>query len=141
MKFKVRAWWFWVFIVAALRPPTKPKTVKRQTEEFMCPRLTDILVMIGTKKTSSFCPTAFKTFLMHNVKELNVLMMSNKIHRTQYLHHAAYKSIILFLHFNLKQTIFKHLFSSLSKEFHVLTPAKEIDICLSVVFTLGALKS
>ncbi|KFQ34891.1 60S ribosomal protein L32 [Merops nubicus] len=90
----------------ALRPLVKPKIVKKRTKKFIRhqsdryvkikrnwrkPRGIDnrvrrrfkgqiLMPNIGygsNKKTKHMLPTGFRKFLVHNVKELEVLMMSN----------------------------------------------------------------
>ncbi|NXC68026.1 RL32 protein, partial [Anhinga rufa] len=91
----------------ALRPLVKPKIVKKRTKKFIRhqsdryvkikrnwrkPRGIDnrvrrrfkgqiLMPNIGygsNKKTKHMLPTGFRKFLVHNVKELEVLMMSNR---------------------------------------------------------------
>ncbi|KAJ7345515.1 hypothetical protein JRQ81_001465 [Phrynocephalus forsythii] len=91
----------------ALRPLIKPKIVKKRTKKFIChqsdryvkikrnwrkPRGIDnrvrrrfkgqiLMPNIGygiNKKTKHKLPSGFRTFLVHIVKELEMLMMSNK---------------------------------------------------------------
>ncbi|KAF5908852.1 60S ribosomal protein L32, partial [Clarias magur] len=93
-------------IMAALRPLTKPKIVKKRTKKFIRhqsdryvkirsnwrkPRGIDnrvrrrfkgqmLMPNIGygsNKKTKHMLPSGFRKFLVHNVKELEVLLMSN----------------------------------------------------------------
>uniref|UniRef100_G1PY50 Ribosomal protein L32 n=1 Tax=Myotis lucifugus TaxID=59463 RepID=G1PY50_MYOLU len=95
--------------MAALRPLVKPKMVKKRTEKFIRhqsdryvtiernwrkPRGVDnrvrrrvkgqtLMPNIGygsNKKTKHMLPGGFRKFLVHNVKELEVLLMSNKSH-------------------------------------------------------------
>ncbi|PIO14677.1 hypothetical protein AB205_0110470, partial [Aquarana catesbeiana] len=92
--------------MAALRPLIKPRIVKKRTKKFIRhqsdryvkikpnwrkPRGIDnrarrrfkgqiLMPNIGygsNKKTKHMLPTGFKKFLVHNLKELEVLMMSN----------------------------------------------------------------
>ncbi|CDQ68809.1 unnamed protein product [Oncorhynchus mykiss] len=93
--------------MAALRPLTKPKIVKKRVKKFIRhqsdryvkvtkswrkPRGIDnrvrrrfkgqmLMPNIGygsNKKTKHMLPSGFRKFLVHNIKELEVLMMSNK---------------------------------------------------------------
>ncbi|MEQ2230539.1 60S ribosomal protein L32 [Ilyodon furcidens] len=108
-------------IMAALRPLTKPKIVKKRTKKFIRhqsdryvkirqnwrkPRGIDnrvrrrfkgqmLMPNIGygsNKKTKFMLPTGFKKFLVHNVKELEVLMMSNKTHCAEIAHNVSSKN-------------------------------------------------
>uniref|UniRef100_A0A8C7X1B2 60S ribosomal protein L32 n=1 Tax=Oryzias sinensis TaxID=183150 RepID=A0A8C7X1B2_9TELE len=93
--------------MAALRPLTKPRLVKKRTKKFIRHQ-SDRYVKIkqnwrktrridnrvrrrfkgrmlmpnigygSNKKIKFILPTGFKKFLVHNVRELKVLMMSNK---------------------------------------------------------------
>lgn len=94
-------------IMAALRPLVKPKIVKKRTKKFIRhqsdryvkikrnwrkPRGIDnrvrrrfkgqiLMPNIGygsNKKTKHMLPSGFRKFLVHNVKELEVLLMCNK---------------------------------------------------------------
>ncbi|KAM9343833.1 large ribosomal subunit protein eL32 [Pholidichthys leucotaenia] len=107
--------------MAALRPLTKPKIVKKRTKKFIRhqsdryvkikknwrkPRGIDnrvrrrfkgqmLMPNIGygsNKKTKFMLPTGFKKFLVHNVKELEVLMMSNKTHCAEIAHNVSSKN-------------------------------------------------
>uniref|UniRef100_A0A672HQT5 60S ribosomal protein L32 n=1 Tax=Salarias fasciatus TaxID=181472 RepID=A0A672HQT5_SALFA len=121
--------------MAALRPLTKPKIVKKRTKKFIrhqsdryvkiavrdnlmivyCvfqqknwrkPRGIDnrvrrrfkgqmLMPNIGygsNKKTKYMLPNGFKKFLVHNVKELEVLMMSNKTHCAEIAHNVSSKN-------------------------------------------------
>ncbi|KAF1390351.1 hypothetical protein PFLUV_G00057150 [Perca fluviatilis] len=107
--------------MAALRPLTKPKIVKKRTKKFIRhqsdryvkiaknwrkPRGIDnrvrrrfkgqmLMPNIGygsNKKTKYMLPTGFKKFLVHNVKELEVLMMSNKTHCAEIAHNVSSKN-------------------------------------------------
>uniref|UniRef100_F6Z8V1 60S ribosomal protein L32 n=1 Tax=Xenopus tropicalis TaxID=8364 RepID=F6Z8V1_XENTR len=113
--------------MAALRPLTKPKIVKKRTKKFIrhqsdryvkikvCfplqrnwrkPRGIDnrarrrfkgqiLMPNIGygsNKKTKHMLPTGFKKFLVHNVKELEVLLMSNKTFCAEIAHNVSSKN-------------------------------------------------
>uniref|UniRef100_A0A669DY89 60S ribosomal protein L32 n=3 Tax=Pseudocrenilabrinae TaxID=318546 RepID=A0A669DY89_ORENI len=122
--------------MAALRPLTKPKIVKKRTKKFIRhqsdrympisfglyitytfihislqknwrkPRGIDnrvrrrfkgqmLMPNIGygsNKKTKFMLPTGFKKFLVHNVKELEVLLMSNKTHCAEIAHNVSSKN-------------------------------------------------
>ncbi|XP_014023760.2 60S ribosomal protein L32-like [Salmo salar] len=96
--------------MAALRPLKRPKIVKKRVKKFI--RQSDRYVKVkqnwrkphgidnrvrrrfkgqmlmpnigygSNKKTKHMLPSGFRKFLVHNVKELEVLMMSNKIPTT-----------------------------------------------------------
>ncbi|XP_070256928.1 large ribosomal subunit protein eL32-like [Myotis yumanensis] len=101
--------------MAALRPLMKPKIVKKRTKKFIRhqsdqyvkikrnwqkPRGTDnrvrrrfkgqiLMPNIGygsNKKTRHMLPSGFRKFLVHNVKELEVLLMRNKSHCAEIAH-------------------------------------------------------
>uniref|UniRef100_A0A6I8R301 60S ribosomal protein L32 n=2 Tax=Xenopus tropicalis TaxID=8364 RepID=A0A6I8R301_XENTR len=107
--------------MAALRPLTKPKIVKKRTKKFIRhqsdryvkikrnwrkPRGIDnrarrrfkgqiLMPNIGygsNKKTKHMLPTGFKKFLVHNVKELEVLLMSNKTFCAEIAHNVSSKN-------------------------------------------------
>uniref|UniRef100_A0A7M4F1K3 60S ribosomal protein L32 n=1 Tax=Crocodylus porosus TaxID=8502 RepID=A0A7M4F1K3_CROPO len=46
----------------------------------------------SNKKTKHMLPTGFRKFLVHNVKELEVLMMSNKSYCAEIAHNVSSKS-------------------------------------------------
>uniref|UniRef100_A0AAR2KT44 60S ribosomal protein L32 n=1 Tax=Pygocentrus nattereri TaxID=42514 RepID=A0AAR2KT44_PYGNA len=46
----------------------------------------------SNKKTKHMLPTGFKKFLVHNVKELEVLMMSNKSYCAEIAHNVSSKN-------------------------------------------------
>ncbi|EPQ12377.1 60S ribosomal protein L32 [Myotis brandtii] len=101
--------------MAALRPLMKPKIVKKRTKKFIRhqsdryvkikwnwrkPRGTDNrvrrrlkgqILMPNTgygshKKTKHMLPSGFRKFLVHNVKELEVLLMRNKSYCAEIAH-------------------------------------------------------
>ncbi|XP_075794848.1 large ribosomal subunit protein eL32 [Pelodiscus sinensis] len=105
----------------ALRPLVKPKIVKKRTKKFIRhqsdryvkikrnwrkPRGIDnrarrrfkgqiLMPNIGygsNKKTKHMLPTGFKKFLVHNVKELEVLLMSNKSYCAEIAHNVSSKN-------------------------------------------------
>ncbi|CAM2116678.1 unnamed protein product [Caretta caretta] len=105
----------------ALRPLVKPKIVKKRTKKFIRhqsdryvkikrnwrkPRGIDnrarrrfkgqiLMPNIGygsNRKTKHMLPTGFKKFLVHNVKELEVLMMSNKSYCAEIAHNVSSKN-------------------------------------------------
>uniref|UniRef100_A0A8C4HSH6 60S ribosomal protein L32 n=1 Tax=Dicentrarchus labrax TaxID=13489 RepID=A0A8C4HSH6_DICLA len=119
--------------MAALRPLTKPKIVKKRTKKFIRHqsdryvkiRVGPVLLLVifglknwrkprgidnrvrrrfkgqmlmpnigygSNKKTKYMLPTGFKKFLVHNVKELEVLMMSNKTHCAEIAHNVSSKN-------------------------------------------------
>ncbi|XP_070277677.1 large ribosomal subunit protein eL32-like [Myotis yumanensis] len=107
--------------MAALRPLVKPKMVKKRTEKFIRhqsdryvkikrnwqkPRCVDNRVrrrvkgqtlMPNTgygsnKKTKHMLPSGFRKFLVHNIKELEVLLMSNKSHCAETAHNVSSKN-------------------------------------------------
>uniref|UniRef100_A0AAZ3Q617 60S ribosomal protein L32 n=1 Tax=Oncorhynchus tshawytscha TaxID=74940 RepID=A0AAZ3Q617_ONCTS len=118
--------------MAALRPLTKPKIVKKRVKKFIrhqsdryvkitvsafakrcisCnfwrkPRGIDnrvrrrfkgqmLMPNIGygsNKKTKHMLPSGFRKFLVHNIKELEVLMMSNKTHAAEIAHNVSSKN-------------------------------------------------
>uniref|UniRef100_A0A673ZJC1 60S ribosomal protein L32 n=1 Tax=Salmo trutta TaxID=8032 RepID=A0A673ZJC1_SALTR len=113
--------------MAALRPLTKPKIVKKRVKKFIRhqsdryvkitvaqfpllfwrkPRGIDnrvrrrfkgqmLMPNIGygsNKKTKHMLPSGFRKFLVHNIKELEVLMMSNKTHAAEIAHNVSSKN-------------------------------------------------
>ncbi|XP_047394012.1 60S ribosomal protein L32-like [Sciurus carolinensis] len=117
----LRRWLPSVFgIVAALRPLMKPKIIKKRTKKFIwhqsdryvkikCnwwkPRVIDnrvrrrfkgqiLMPNIGygsNKKTKHMLPSGFQKFLVHNVKELEVLMC-NKSYCAEIAHNITSKN-------------------------------------------------
>ncbi|XP_044100329.1 60S ribosomal protein L32-like [Neovison vison] len=108
-------------ITAALRPLVKPKIVKKRTKKFIQhqsdryvkikrnwqkPRGTDnrvrrtfkgqiLMPNIGygsNKKTKHMLPSGFRKFLVHNVKELEVLLMCNKSYCAEIAHNVSSKN-------------------------------------------------
>ncbi|KAF4097924.1 hypothetical protein G5714_021932 [Onychostoma macrolepis] len=108
-------------IMVQLRPLTKPKILKKRTKKFIRhqsdryvkikknwrkPRGIDnrvrrrfkgqmLMPNIGygsNKKTKHMLPSGFRKFLVHNVKELEVLMMSNKSHCAEIAHNVSSKN-------------------------------------------------
>ncbi|KAK6474041.1 60S ribosomal protein L32 [Huso huso] len=104
-----------------LRPLIKPRIVKKRTKKFIRhqsdryvkvkknwrkPRGIDnrvrrrfkgqiLMPNIGygsNKKTKHMLPTGFRKFLVHNIKELEVLMMSNKTHCAEIAHNVSSKN-------------------------------------------------
>merc|ERR1712244_14102 len=104
----------------ALRPLKKPKIVKKRTKKFIRhqsdrylrvksnwrkPKGIDnrvrrrfkgqyLMPNIGygsCKKTKHICPDGYKKFLVHNVKELEVLMMQNKTFAAEIAHDVSSK--------------------------------------------------
>uniref|UniRef100_G1PZI9 60S ribosomal protein L32 n=1 Tax=Myotis lucifugus TaxID=59463 RepID=G1PZI9_MYOLU len=107
--------------MAALRPLVKPKMVKKRTEKFIRhqsdryvtiernwrkPRGVDnrvrrrvkgqtLMPNIGygsNKKTKHMLPGGFRKFLVHNAKELEVLLMCNKSHCAETAHNVSSKN-------------------------------------------------
>ncbi|XP_044770838.1 60S ribosomal protein L32-like [Neomonachus schauinslandi] len=107
--------------MAALRPLVKPKIVKKRTKKFIRdqsdryvkikhnwqkPRGTDnrvhrrfkgqnLMPNVGygsNKKTKHMLPSGFRKFLVHNIKELEVLLMCNKSYRAQIAHSVSSKN-------------------------------------------------
>ncbi|ELV09974.1 60S ribosomal protein L32 [Tupaia chinensis] len=107
--------------MAALRPLVKPKIVKKRTKKFIRhqsdryvkikrnwrkPRGIDnrvrrrfkgqiLMPNIGygsNKKTKHMLPSSFRKFLVHNVKELEVLLMCNKSHCAEIAHNVSFKN-------------------------------------------------
>ncbi|XP_048221715.1 60S ribosomal protein L32-like [Perognathus longimembris pacificus] len=107
--------------MAALRPLVKPKIVKKRTKKFIRhqsdryvkikrnwqkPRGIDnrvwrrfkgqiLMPNIGygsNKKTKHMLPSGFRKFLVHNVKELEVLLMCNKSYCAEIAHDVSSKN-------------------------------------------------
>ncbi|CAD7693354.1 unnamed protein product [Nyctereutes procyonoides] len=107
--------------MAALRPPVKPKIIKKRTKKFIWrqsdpyvkikhnwrkPRGIDnrvgrrfkgqiLMPNIGyrsNKKTKHMLPNGFRKFLVHNVKELEVLLMCNKSYCAEIAHNVSSKN-------------------------------------------------
>ncbi|XP_036113325.1 60S ribosomal protein L32-like [Molossus molossus] len=107
--------------MAALRPLEKPKIVKKRTKKFIRhqsdqyvkikrnwrkPRGIDnrvhrrfkgqiLMPSIGcgsNKKTKHTLPSGFRKFLVHNVKELEVLLMCNRSHCVEIAHSISSKN-------------------------------------------------
>ncbi|XP_043819617.1 60S ribosomal protein L32-like [Dromiciops gliroides] len=105
----------------ALRPLMKPKIIKKRTKKFIC-RQSDRYVKIkrkwhkprgidnrvqrqfkgqilmpnigyeGNKKTKHMLPSGFWKFLVHNIKELEVLLMCNKSYCAKIAHNVTSKN-------------------------------------------------
>ncbi|XP_044082747.1 60S ribosomal protein L32-like [Neovison vison] len=104
--------------MAALRPLVKPKIVKKRTKEFtwhqsdryvkikrkwrkprgidnrVCRRFKGQILMPKidyrrNKKTKHMLPSGFRKFLVHNVKELEVLLMCNKSYRAEIAYNVS----------------------------------------------------
>ncbi|XP_069912586.1 large ribosomal subunit protein eL32-like [Oryctolagus cuniculus] len=104
--------------MAALRPLVKPKIVKKRTKKFIRhqsdryvkikwkPRGIDnrvrrrfkgqtLMPIIGygsNKKTKHMLPSGFRKFLVHNVKELEVLLMCDKSYCAEIAHNVSSKN-------------------------------------------------
>ncbi|XP_036921580.1 60S ribosomal protein L32-like [Sturnira hondurensis] len=107
--------------MAALRPLIKPRIVKKRTKKFIQhlsdyyvkikrnwqkPRVTDNMVHrrckgrilmpnIGyrsNKKTKHMMPSGFRKILVHNDKELEVLLMYNKSYCAEIAHNVSSKN-------------------------------------------------
>ncbi|XP_062072236.1 large ribosomal subunit protein eL32-like [Lepus europaeus] len=107
--------------MAALRPLVKPKIIKKRTKKFIChqsdryvkikrnwrkPRGIDnrvrrrfkgqiLMPNIGygsNKKTKHMLPRGFRKFLVHNVKELEMLLMCNKPYCAEIAHNISSKN-------------------------------------------------
>ncbi|XP_036348591.2 large ribosomal subunit protein eL32-like [Ochotona princeps] len=107
--------------MAALRPLVKPKIIKKRTKKFIQhqsdryvkikrnwrkPRGIDnrvrrrfkgqiLMPHIGygsNKKTKHLLPSGFRKFLVHNVKELEVLLMCNKSYCAEIAHNVSSKN-------------------------------------------------
>ncbi|KAK6320840.1 hypothetical protein J4Q44_G00078160 [Coregonus suidteri] len=107
--------------MAALRPLKRPKIVKKRVKKFIRhqsdryvkvkqnwrkPRGIDnrvrrrfkgqmLMPNIGygsNKKTKHMLPSGFRKFLVHNIRELEVLMMSNKTHAAEIAHNVSSKN-------------------------------------------------
>ncbi|XP_021046904.1 60S ribosomal protein L32 [Mus pahari] len=76
--------------MAALRPLVKPKIVKKRTKKFIRHQ-SDRYVKIN-KKTKHMLPSGFRKFLVHNVKELEVLLMCNKSYCAEIAHNVSSKN-------------------------------------------------
>nr|XP_035968968.1 60S ribosomal protein L32-like [Halichoerus grypus] len=107
--------------MAALRPLVKPKIVKKRTKKFI-PHQSDHYVKIkrnwqkprgidnrvrrrfkgqilmpnigygSNKKTKHMLPSGFRKFLVHNVKEPEVLLMCNKSYSAEIAHNVSSKN-------------------------------------------------
>ncbi|XP_032449260.1 60S ribosomal protein L32-like [Lynx canadensis] len=107
--------------MAVLRPLVKPKIAKKRTKKFIwhqsdrhvkikrnrqkprgidnrvCRRLNGQILMpnVGygsNKKTKHMLPRGFRKFLVHNVKELEVLLMCNKSYCAETAHKVSSKN-------------------------------------------------
>ncbi|XP_064338321.1 large ribosomal subunit protein eL32-like [Camelus dromedarius] len=112
--------------MAALRPLVKPKTVKKRTKKFIRhqsdqyvkikrnwrkPRGIDnrvrrrfkgqiLMPRIGygsNKKTQHMLPSGFRKFLVHSVKELEVLLTYNKSYSAEIAHNVSSKNCKAFV--------------------------------------------
>uniref|UniRef100_M3YCH3 Ribosomal protein L32 n=1 Tax=Mustela putorius furo TaxID=9669 RepID=M3YCH3_MUSPF len=106
--------------MAALRPLVKPKIIKKRTKKFIqhqsdryvkikrnwqklrgidnrvCRRLKGQILMpsigYGSNKKTKHVPCGFRKFLVHNVKELEVLLMCNKSYCAEIAHNVSSKN-------------------------------------------------
>ncbi|XP_043449983.1 60S ribosomal protein L32-like [Prionailurus viverrinus] len=107
--------------MAALRSLVKPKIVKKSTKKFIwhqsdqyvkikrnwqkprgidnrvCRRFKGQILMLNigyrsNKKTKHMLPGGFRKFLVHNVKELEVLLMCNKSYCAEDAHNVSSKN-------------------------------------------------
>ncbi|XP_010862027.1 60S ribosomal protein L32 [Esox lucius] len=107
--------------MAALRPLQRPKIVKKRVKKFIRhqsdryvkvkqnwrkPRGIDnrvrrrfkgqmLMPNIGygsNNNTKHMLPSGFRKFLVHNIRELEVLMMSNKTHAAEIAHNVSSKN-------------------------------------------------
>merc|ERR1712055_101408 len=111
---------FYKRVKMALVPVNKPKIVKKRTKKFIRhqsdrylklkqnwrkPKGIDnrvrrrfkgqyLMPNIGygsNKKTRHVCPDGFKKFVVHNIKELEVLLMQNKVFSAEIAHNVSSK--------------------------------------------------
>uniref|UniRef100_A0A673YK29 60S ribosomal protein L32 n=1 Tax=Salmo trutta TaxID=8032 RepID=A0A673YK29_SALTR len=86
--------------MAALRPLKRPKIVKKRVKFI---RQSDRYVKVkqncrkprgidNRKKTKHMLASGFRKFLVHNIKELEVLVMSNKTHAAEIAHNVSSKN-------------------------------------------------
>ncbi|EPY72292.1 ribosomal protein L32-like protein [Camelus ferus] len=84
--------------MATLRPLVKPKIVKKRTKKFIRHR-SDLCVKIkqNWRKPRGIdnrhrLPSSFHKFLVHNVKELEVLLMCDKSYCAEIAHNVSSKN-------------------------------------------------
>uniref|UniRef100_A0A8C5L954 60S ribosomal protein L32 n=1 Tax=Jaculus jaculus TaxID=51337 RepID=A0A8C5L954_JACJA len=78
--------------MAALRPLVKPKIVKKRTKKFIRHQSDRYVKIKSNKKTKHMLPSGFRKFLVHNVKELEVLLMCNKSYCAEIAHNVSSKN-------------------------------------------------
>ncbi|ELW63905.1 60S ribosomal protein L32 [Tupaia chinensis] len=84
--------------MAALRPLVKPKIVKKRTKKFIRHQ-PDGYIKIkrnwkkprSNKKTKHMLPSGFQKFLVHNIKELEVLLMYSRSYCAEIAHNVSSK--------------------------------------------------
>ncbi|EPY84654.1 60S ribosomal protein L32 isoform 3-like protein [Camelus ferus] len=74
--------------MAALRPLVKPKIVKKRTKKFIRHHIS----YGSNKKTKHMLPSGFRKFLVHNIKELEMLLMCNKSYCAETAHKVSSKN-------------------------------------------------
>ncbi|XP_040492870.1 60S ribosomal protein L32-like [Ursus americanus] len=79
--------------MAALRPPMKPEIVKKRVcRRFKSQILTPSIGYGNNKKAKHMLSSGFQEFLVHNIKELEVLLMCNKSYCTEIAHNVSSKN-------------------------------------------------
>uniref|UniRef100_G3QFC3 Ribosomal protein L32 n=1 Tax=Gorilla gorilla gorilla TaxID=9595 RepID=G3QFC3_GORGO len=91
--------------MATLRPLVKPKIIKKRTKFIRLQGIDDRVhrrfkgqilmpnISYGSnKKTKHMLPSGFQKFLVHNVKELEVLLMCNKTYCAEIAYNVSSKN-------------------------------------------------
>uniref|UniRef100_A0A8C7TA68 60S ribosomal protein L32 n=1 Tax=Oncorhynchus mykiss TaxID=8022 RepID=A0A8C7TA68_ONCMY len=82
-----------VCVNAALQNWRKPRGIdNRVRRRFKGQMLMPNIGYGSNKKTKHMLPSGFRKFLVHNIKELEVLMMSNKTHAAEIAHNVSSKN-------------------------------------------------
>ncbi|XP_073745272.1 large ribosomal subunit protein eL32-like [Callorhinus ursinus] len=74
--------------MAALRPLVKPEMANKRTKKFIDTHQTSM----SNKERKHMLPSGFWKFLVHKVKEIEVLLMCSKSHYAETAHNVSSKN-------------------------------------------------
>uniref|UniRef100_A0A8C7F8C0 60S ribosomal protein L32 n=1 Tax=Oncorhynchus kisutch TaxID=8019 RepID=A0A8C7F8C0_ONCKI len=82
-----------IFLLPRMQNWRKPRGIdNRVRRRFKGQMLMPNIGYGSNKKTKHMLPSGFRKFLVHNIKELEVLMMSNKTHAAEIAHNVSSKN-------------------------------------------------